>query len=116
MQEQALGSLGEKEKLIRIDARVHEEVYSFLVDSGATHNFVNQEFVKKNGLFTEKGQQVKVKVANGDHVITNTFVRCYVDFGCVSGFLYFTVLPTCPLILGMSFLKQFKPVLNFDTM
>ncbi len=56
MQEQALGSLGEKEKLIRIDARVHEEVYSFLVDSGATHNFVNQEFVRNNGLITEKGQ------------------------------------------------------------
>lgn len=61
--------------------------------------------MQENGLKIEKGQKVKVNVANGDYVITNTFVRCYVDFGVVSGFLYFTVLPTCPLILGMSFLK-----------
>ncbi len=76
-------SLGEKEELIRISARVNEEEYSFLVDTGASHNFVSKKFVCDNGLQVEIGQKVKVKVANGDSVITNEFVRCCLDFGHV---------------------------------
>ncbi len=50
---------------------MNEEEYSFLVDTGATHNFVSKQFVCDNGLQVETGQKVKVKVANGDSVITN---------------------------------------------
>ncbi len=64
-------SLGDKGELIKISARVNEEEYSFLVDTGATHNFVSKQFVCDNGLQVETGQKVKVKVANGDSVITN---------------------------------------------
>jgi predicted aspartyl protease len=111
-----LGNLGQGQDSLKLKGKVHEEVYSFLVDTGATHNFVPKSFVRDNGLQVEKGSKVKVKLANGDYVISNNYVKCMVDFGKVSGFLQFTVLPSCPLILGMSFLRVFKPTLDFDTM
>lgn len=81
--EQVLGSLGSGKQLIKKEARVNECVYEFLIDTGASHNFVSEQFVSENGLQSEVGKKVKVNVANGAHVITNKYVRCYVDFGDV---------------------------------
>ncbi len=69
-----------------------------------------------NGLAIEHGKKVKVKLANGDYVMTNRFARCMVDFGAQSGFLYFNVIPNCPLILGMSFLSTYNPFVDFKNM
>jgi predicted aspartyl protease len=111
-----LGNLGQGQDQLRLEGKVHEQVYSFLVDTGATHNFASQSFVKDNGLRCEHGRKVKVKLANGDYVINNSYVRCMVVFGEVQGFLHFTVLPSCPLILGMSFMRAFKPTIDFTNM
>ena len=44
-------------------------------------------------------------LADGTKIFTNDYVRCLVDFGDSFGsYMRFTVLPSCPLILGMPFL------------
>jgi hypothetical protein len=42
VKEQTLGLLGQEKEQIQLVGKVHEQEYSFLVDSGATHNFVNE--------------------------------------------------------------------------
>ena len=45
-----------KGKSLNIIGKVHECEYFWLVYSGATHNFVSEEFVHENGLRAEKGK------------------------------------------------------------
>ena len=53
----------------------------------------------------EKGRKACVTLADGTKIFSNDYVRCMVDFGDGYGsFMRFTVLPSCPLILGMPFL------------
>lgn len=52
-------------------------------------------------------------MANSTYVLTDKYVWCYVDFGQIAAHLYFTVLPTCPLVLGMTFLRAFNPIIDF---
>ncbi len=111
-----MGHVGQEKQQLVLEGKVHEQDYKFLVDTGATHNFIPEQFVNDNGLAIELGKKVKVNLANGDYVMTNRFARCMVDFGTLSGFLYFTVLPNCPLILGMSFLRAYNPVIDFENM
>ena len=99
--------MGQGKEQLTLEGKVHEEVYSFLVDSGASHNFVSSQFVEDNGLVIEKGRKVQVKMANNDVVFTDKYVRCMVDFGVKSAYLLFTVLPSCPLVLGLTFLRTF---------
>ena len=84
---------------------MHEQDYEFLVDTGASHNFASRHLIEENSLAVEKGQNVKVKFANSDTITTDQFVRVYVDFGIKAGFILFTVLPSCPLVLGLHFLR-----------
>ena len=56
---------------------------------------------------------VYVKMADSSVVKTARFVHFMVDFGKASGMLKFTVLPKCPSVLGMPFLRYFNPVINW---
>lgn len=56
---------------------------------------------------------MKVKLADGSHYITERFLMCYVDFGVKGAYLKFTVLPQCPLVLGMPFLQLFNPTIDW---
>lgn len=93
---------------------MHTENQHWLVDSGATHNFMSREFVEQHGLEVTKGKQACVTLADGSKVYTSDYVWCYVDFKVVGSCLKFTVLPQCPLILGMPFLKQFNPDIDWQ--
>lgn len=57
---------------------------------------------------------MKVKLADGSHYITERFLMCYVDFGVKGAYLKFTVLPQCPLVLGMPFLQLFNPTIDWQ--
>ena len=108
--------MGQGQEQLTLQGKVHTQDYSFLVDSGASHNFVNSQFVSDNGLQCERGKKVQVRMANNDVVYTDKYVRCMVDFGTVSAYLLFTVLPSCPLVLGLSFLRAFKPAIDWENM
>ena len=90
---------------LTIQGAVHTENQRWLFDSGATHNFVPRDFVQQHGLKVEKGKKACVTLADGTKLFSNDYVRCFVDFGSGKGSsMRFTVLPSCPLILGMPFL------------
>jgi hypothetical protein len=41
-------------------------------------------------------------------------VKIFIDFGNNNGsMMNFTVLPRCPLVLGMPFLRDFNPVIDW---
>lgn len=98
---------------IHISGSVKGKELRWLVDSGASHNFVSEQFVRDHRLETVQERKVQVKLANGNFVETATFLHVVVDFGVVSGFLKYTVLPCCPLVLGMPFLRYFNPTINW---
>ena len=88
----------------------------FLVDSGASHNFLPSSFVAERSFREERGAQVRVRLANGSLLRTDRFVFVWVNFGEVSSYLKFTVLSCeCPLILGMPFLRRLNPLINWQT-
>ena len=88
----------------------------FLVDSGASHNFLPSTFVAERSFREERGAQVRVRLANGSLLHTDRFVFVWVNFGEVSSYLKFTVLNCeCPLILGMPFLRRLNPLINWQT-
>ena len=71
----------------------------FLVDSGASHNFLPAVFVNQHSFKEELGAWVNVRLANGTLLRTNRYVFLWVNFGEVSAYLKFTVLSCeCPLI------------------
>ena len=71
--------------------------------------------MNEHGLQTEGGRKARVSLANGSVLFTSTYVRIFVNFGTVGGMMLFTVLPECPLILGMPFLRKFNPHIDWRT-
>jgi hypothetical protein len=59
---------------IKIKARVKDKVMLILLDSGSSHSFVSSQFVDIAQLQTEPIQQKKVKLANGEWMITDRAV------------------------------------------
>ena len=45
-----MGVLNTGKDQIQLQGKVNMEDYNFLIDSGATHNFVSRQFVVNNGL------------------------------------------------------------------
>ena len=90
--------------------------FRFLVDSGASHNFLPARFVDTQAFREERGAVVSVRLADGSLIRTNRYVFVYVNFREVSAYLKFTVLSVdCPLILGMPFLRRLNPLINWQT-
>jgi hypothetical protein len=56
---------------MRIRALVHNKVMLILVDSGSSHSFVSQSFVLQAGLHTTYVTPMKVKVANGETILSD---------------------------------------------
>ncbi len=55
----------------------------FLVDSGASNNFLSLEKVKQLGLEPNPCSKSTVKLADGKKLISSSFVECLVSFGVV---------------------------------
>ena len=89
---------------LTIKGKVHTEEFRWLVDSWATHNFVDEGFVHNQGLVVNQGRTVEVKMADGNIVQTGKFVKVFVNFGQkFVSMMNFTIPPNCPLVLGMPF-------------
>ncbi len=64
----------------------------FLVDSGASNNFLSLEKVKQLGLEPKPCSKSTVKLADGKKLISSSFVSCLVSFGVVQAVLHFEIL------------------------
>ena len=89
----------------------------FLLDSGASSNFMSKSVVDQYGLKTQDtGKKFTVRLANGRTVTTSDCVRVTVFFGAYHYVGKFYVLDCpVPLILGMDFLSKVQPKINFRT-
>lgn len=55
-------------QIIQLPGKLNGQKFTILVDSGSTHNFVDQILAKQCGLVVAKNEPLKVMVANGEQV------------------------------------------------
>ncbi len=102
--------------MLTLKARVLGGNVDFLVDSGASNNFVSAQQMKRLGLVVHEGPRARVRLADGSVLSTSKYAKVVVDFGGVQAFLQFTILDVeCPSILGMPFLRCVNPAIDWQT-
>ena len=90
-----------------------------LVDSGATTNFIDKEFVIKNHLVTNKlASPYNVLNADGTPNVAGRitdYVRAYVEIGSHKSthYLFVTHLENKNMMIGYSYLYQHNPSINW---
>jgi hypothetical protein len=101
-------------KTIRIVGMIKNHKVIILIDSGSTHNFCDQEKVKEIGIQLVGHESIKVKVANGDEIVSpgkckNTKVKLQGYTFVVD--LYVLPLAGCDIVLGIQWLRTLGPIL-----
>ena len=87
----------------------------FLLDNGASSNFVSLDFDLRFGLVHKNASAHNVRLANGKIVRTVGCVVVSVVFGKVHYCgKYYVLNCAVPLILGMEFLSKMKPLVDFE--
>ncbi|KAJ3577041.1 hypothetical protein NP233_g61 [Leucocoprinus birnbaumii] len=91
-----------------------------LVDSGATTNFIDREFVKRNNLATNR-LATPYKVINADGTPNKAgqiteYVRAYVEIGSHKSthYLFVTQLGNKDMMIGYSYLYKHNPSINWQ--
>ena len=88
--------------------------HTFLVDSGASHNFFPRALAVARGYRLRAGPNARIQLADSSFLYSKEYLHVAVDFGCVSHRLSFTVLDVdCPLVLGMPFLRDCNPQIDW---
>ncbi len=60
------------------------------------------------------GREARIQLADASFLYSREYLRVLVDFGSVSHRLIFTVLDvSCPLVLGMPFLRDCNPIIDW---
>ena len=100
---------------VKLSAKVCDRNIAFLVDSGASNNFISSKLLDVLGISCHKGPRVRVRLADSSIVNTDRFISVLVDFGGnIGSLLRFTVLDVdCPSILGMPFLERMNPAIDW---
>ena len=79
----------------------------YLLDSGASHNFLALDWCYKNELRVKNGETFRVWLADGLEVPAVGKVRCFVDLGPIKTVLTFYILDCNILcVLCIPFLKM----------
>lgn len=80
-----------------------------LIDSGSTHNFVDSSICKTTHLFIHREQRIKVKVANGEEVVSER--NCLNVKVQLSGFSFLTntyvIYLSCDMVLDIQWLISY---------
>jgi hypothetical protein len=104
-------------KTIRIIGKIGNQRVVILIDSGSTHNFLDSSIVQHSQLPLVKENQIRVQIANGDHIVSEgKFVGVQVE---VQNFQFITeafviVLAGCDMVLGVQWLVSLGSILwNF---
>ena len=87
-----------------------------MIDSGASHNFVNSELINELGIKTEAGAIMVVTLANGQTVQSDQVAKIPVKFSsCFECTMECRVVNglSHPLVLGMSWLRMYNSKINW---
>ena len=100
--------------LLTLRGKVGRNIFTFLIDSGASRNFVNN----KKGLRTKPISPIRVKLADGDLIVTNKAVVIDYTLSNISKSFQdeFLVVPlgSFDAILGQQWLKRYNPLINWS--
>ena len=100
--------------------RVGNSIASYLIDSGATPNFISSEWAEKARITTtENGKQIVVTVADGRHMTFDETKTSMLTLN-LGGFQWresFTVIPMTgyDIILGKPWLSDIQPNIDYKT-
>jgi hypothetical protein len=99
---------------MRIRALVHNKVMLILVDSGSSHSFVSQSFVLQAGLHTTDVIPMKVKVANGETILSDQYIPALEWWA--QGFTFYTDMRVLHMVaydavLGYDWLRTHSPMI-----
>ena len=111
-------SLNEHE-LLKVEVKVHGHKAICLIDSGSSHDFIAESFVKKHGLHTSNTADLQVTPADSSkNQVSQTTVPIKTVIRDVAEMLSFMVFPlsTCDGIIGMPWLSRSNPPVNFKPM
>jgi hypothetical protein len=106
------------EKTMRLLGILRGQQVIILIDSGSTHNFVDEHVVKRMGLSSTKKEVIKVRIANGQQISSPG--KCQDLSLKMQGTvfqvdLYALPLAGCDVVLGIQWLRILGPILwNFD--
>ena len=103
--------------LIKLSGLVADHSAVFLLDCGATGNFISEGFVTRHRLVaSSSSQQTLVSLADGSQHRSGSIVQsALVRIGTYEDRLSFVVLPLSgyDVILGMTWLKQYNPQIDW---
>ncbi|XP_074298103.1 uncharacterized protein LOC141628919 [Silene latifolia] len=98
---------------MRVTGKVRSQSVHILIDSGSTHNFLDEEVAKKLGCRISGTYPLEVSVANGDKIMTTKVCRKFkwqlhgVEF---SADVMVVPLGGCEMVLGIQWLASLGPV------
>ena len=105
-----LRKVNTEKSMLTVLGELRNKTITFLLDSGASNNFLSKCDVANLGLELKKGTPSSVKLADGNKLKTSSYVEGVVLFGSFQAFLKFEVLDCdCVPILGYTFLQQTNP-------
>ena len=98
---------------MRVLGKVKKHDLVFLVDSGSTHNFIDQAVVKKLKCKTQAMTMMEVTVTNGETMGVRELCKLVKwEAQGLTQYTDFLVLPLqgCDLVLGVQWLKSLGPI------
>ncbi len=112
----SIGAVG----LLRYAGTVENVSATFLLDSGASNMFVSRSFLKQHGMLDKitplSGNRRQVRLANKMTTQAFGWVRMKIDLDGYSDVVTAVVMelhPGTDYILGLNWLKQYNPVVNW---
>jgi hypothetical protein len=98
---------------MRMRALVHDNVMLILIDSSSSHSFVRQSFVCQAGLHTTNVAPIRVKVANGETMLSDQFIPALEWWA--QGFTFYTDTKVLHMtaydaVLGYDWLSTHSPM------
>lgn len=102
-------------RLFGIDVQIRTHVFTALLDSGATENFIAKKTVEKAKCRVRKLKTpMYVKVASGTELKVDGYVRTGLILGSIHLIMNFRIIEMDPdVVLGLPFLQQFDPMINW---
>ena len=101
--------------LLFIPVVMAKRTHFALLDSGASDSFDSLDVVQQAGLrLLPLKETIKVRVANGQTLNVQHFVRVHAAIGDLKLKLFLRVISTpLPIVLGYPFLHQFNPMIDW---